>query len=427
MKKRILKNISWLFFDKIIRIFGSLVVGIWVARYLGPEQFGILNYAIAFITFFSLFANLGLRTIVIRELTKYPERKFELLGTTFILKLVGTLFSLLVIYIVISHVKSDNLLIQKVVLIIGAIYFFQVFDTINYFYQAKILSKYEVIAKDSAFIIVSFIKIYLIIYDYELVYFAYANLFDSFLATCFILLIYLTQGNNLKNWKFDFSIAKELLKYSWPLAATTLLVTIHMRVDQLMIDYYLDIEQLGIYTVAVRLSEFWYFIPSIISNTLMPYFVQLRERDNRAYFSRLMQLYSIMFWFGVSVGVFVIFLGQEMIIILFGEAYKNAYSALVLNIWSGIFVSQALARSIWMISENLQKYRLYNNIVAVNINIIGNMLLIPILGIGGAALSTLLTQLLGTWMFSFLWKPLRQSTFAMIKSINPLYLLGSRI
>lgn len=427
MKKRILKNISWLFFDKIIRIFGSLVVGIWVARYLGPEQFGILNYAIAFITFFSLFANLGLRTIVIRELTKYPERKFELLGTTFILKLVGTLFSLLVIYIVISHVKSDNLLIQKVVLIIGAIYFFQVFDTINYFYQAKILSKYEVIAKDSAFIIVSFIKIYLIIYDYELVYFAYANLFDSFLATCFILLIYLTQGNNLKNWKFDFSIAKELLKYSWPLAATTLLVTIHMRVDQLMIDYYLDIEQLGIYSVAVRLSEFWYFIPSIISNTLMPYFVQLRERDNRAYFSRLMQLYSIMFWFGVSVGVFVIFLGQEMIIILFGEAYKNAYSALVLNIWSGIFVSQALARSIWMISENLQKYRLYNNIVAVNINIIGNMLLIPILGIGGAALSTLLTQLLGTWMFSFLWKPLRQSTFAMIKSINPLYLLGSRI
>jgi len=221
-------------------------------------------------------------------------------------------------------------------------------------------------------------------------------------------------------------VAKKLLIDCWPLAISVFLISIHMRIDQVMIGNMLSAEQVGIYSVAVRLSEFWIFIPAIIVSTLMPYFVRLRDIDNDLYHARLMQLYSFMFWMGFSIGIVTIVFGYEIIDLLFGEVYTAAYAALVFNIWDGIFVSLALARGIWMISENLQKYRLYNNIIIVTINVIANYFLIPEFGISGAAIATLMTQVLGVWVISFLWKPLRESTWDTIRAINPVYLKSAR-
>ena len=129
---------------------------------------------------------------------------------------------------------------------------------------------------------------------------------------------------------------------------------------------------------------------------------------------------------GVFVGLVVIIFGKSVVGLLFGAAYIDAYTALVFNIWNGIFISQAVARGIWMISENLQIYRLYSNIIVVVLNISVNLLLIPKYGIAGAAVATLITQALGTWIVSLFWKPLRASTLAMIRSINPIYLFNFR-
>ena len=129
-----------------------------------------------------------------------------------------------------------------------------------------------------------------------------------------------------------------------------------------------------------------------------------------------------MFWIGASAGIVVIFFGEEMITLLYGNVYAGAYEALIFNVWNGIFISQALARGIWLVSENLQKYRLYNNIFAVSLNVVANLVLIPKYGISGAAVATLLTQGLGTWVFPFVWKPMRASNLAMIKATSPIYL-----
>ena len=155
----------------------------------------------------------------------------------------------------------------------------------------------------------------------------------------------------------------------------------------------------------------------------MPYFVSLRELDNKRYYERLTQLYSLMFWLGLIVGIAALFFGEFIIKLLFGPIYIGSYNALVFNIWNGIFISQAIARGIWLINENLQKYRLYNNVIAVVLNISLNILLIPRYGIAGAAATTLFTQGLGTWLIPFLWKPMRESNKAMIRSINPYYLI----
>ena len=423
MKARIFNNISWLFFDKIIRIFGSLVVGIWVARYLGPEQFGILNYGMAFVAMFSFLPNLGLNQIVVRDITKHPEKTNQIIGSSFVLKLLGSSLAVALIVLIVLSLNKTDTLVKYVIILFSIGFIFQAFDVIDFFYQSQMLSKYVVFSRNITFIIVTGIKIFLILHEYDLIWFVITATFGLFLDALFLIIAYTKTHKFILNWRLDKDMAFELMKNSWPLMLSAFLISIHMKIDQVMIGNILSTKQVGIYSVAVRLAEFWYFIPSIIVSTLMPYFVELREKKNGLYHFRLIQLYSLMFWMGVSVGIFALFFGEDIIRLLFGEAYTGAYSALVFNIWNGIFISQAIARGIWMINENLQIYRLYNNLIVVNINIITNIILIPKIGITGAAIATLLTQALGTWVVSFLWKPLRASTWGMIKSTNPMYLI----
>ncbi len=424
-KNRLLKNISWLFFDKVIRIFGGLFVGIWVAKYLGPNDFGVLNYALAYTALFMIFVKLGLDQIIVRELVKESKLTNYLLGTAFGLKLVGSVIAIVSISVSLYFVEIGSVT-KVVIFIISVGFILQSIDVIDYFYQSQILSKYVVIARNSAFVLSSLLKVYFIIYEYSVVYFALASIMDLMLVGVFLIIIYIKTGEDILRWRFSKKIAIKLLKVSWPLAWSSFLIAIYMKIDQVMIGNMLDIEQVGIYSVAVRLFEFWLFIPAIIISTFMPYLINLREVNNELYYYRLMQLYSFMFWMGIFVGIVTFVFGEDIIRLLFGEAYIGAYSALVLNIWSGVAISQGMARSIWLIGENLQKYRLYNNIIGAILNIVLNIILIPKYGIVGAAVATLFTQSLGPWVFSFLWKPLRTSTWAMIKSINLIYLINIR-
>jgi len=421
----IFRNLSWLFFDKVIRTVLLLLVGIWIARYLGPSDFGVLSYALAYTALFSVFIRLGLDQILVREIVKKEKLTNYFLGTAFVLKLVGGLLAIIFVALSLVLVSLDPLS-KAVILIISAGFVFQSLDVIDYFFQSKILSKYVVVARNSALILTSALKIYFILNGFEVIYFALAQVLDFLLVGIFLTFAYRLRGNAVGEWQFSKKIAWRLLKYSWPLGLSLFLITIHTKVDQIMIGVMLDQTQVGLYSVAVQLSEFWYFIPAIIISTLMPYFVTLRTRNKALYQARLVQLYSLMFWLGTAAGIFVIFFGDQLVTLLFGEAYADAYLALVFNIWNGIWVSQGVARGIWLINENLQIYRLYTNAIIVILNLSLNFILIPLYGIAGAAIATLATQSIGTWVVSAFWRPIRGSTWSMIKSVNPIYLFSIR-
>jgi O-antigen/teichoic acid export membrane protein len=415
-----LKNTSWLLFDKLVRIFGGLFIGIWIARYLGPSDFGVLNYALAYVAFFQVFVNLGLNQIVVREVVKYPKLTNYILGTAFGLKFFGSILALIGVFISLLFIQTDY--ITKLVIFILTIRIvFQSVDVIDYFFQAKVISKYTVIARNLAYVFTSALTIFFIVNEYSVMYFALTLTIEVLLSSLFLFIIYEKIGKSVRQFRFSKKIAINLIKFAWPLALSVFLISIHMRIDQVMIGSMLNIEQVGIYSVAVKLSAAWLFIPAILVSTLMPYFVNLRKTNSSQYLNKLLMLYSLMFWMGVSVGLLTIVYGESMIQLLFGVEYVGAYMALVFNIWNGIFISQAVARGIWMISEDLQIFRLYNNIIAVILNIIANLVLIPKYGIAGAAMATLATQAICTWGVSFLWKPLRSSTWAMIRSIYPVF------
>jgi PST family polysaccharide transporter len=322
--------------------------------------------------------------------------------------------------------KPSDIVSQTLIALLLLGYIFQAVDVIDYFFQAKVLSKYVVFARSIAFVAASILKIYFIIFQYSLIYFAIASLVEIILGALFMYLVYKQLGLGLSDWEMNRSVSKKLLRDSWPLMLSAFFITIYMIFDQVMIESFLDMQSVGLYSVAVRLAEAWYFVPTIIISTVMPYFVNLKETNTDMYNYRLRQINTLMVWMSIMVGIIFTFFGEYIIILMFGESYKDAYIPLSLSIWAGIFVSVGLSSSLWVISENLQIYRLIGTMISVGLNVLGNYILIPIYGISGAAIATLITQGIGLWVIPLFFKPMRQFTIMSITSILPIYLLKGK-
>lgn len=419
-------NFNWLALDRIIRIVGGLFVGVWVARYLGPERFGLLGYATALVSFLSFLSTLGLNSILVRELTSRSASEEELLGTAFYLKLYGAIAAIILGSAMITIISPQDNTIRLIVLLMLVGYAFQSMDVVDYYYQAKVISRYAVAARALAFILTSGIKIYFIFLQMDVIWFGLAYLVELILTAIFLYLTYRFLDYPILKWRFNYKLAKAMLSSSWPLMISSLFITMYIKIDQVMIEHYLDLHNVGLFSASVRLSEVWYFIPAVIVNTLTPYFVGLRDRNRDLYILRLRQLYTFMFWIGVCVGLFTTLYGQQIVTLIFGSEYKDSYQALSINIWAGIFVSISFASSLWMLTENLTIYSLYGTGFSLIVNILANFILIPEYGIAGAAFATFLTQLLGVWAFPLLFVKLRSFTLLSITSIIPVHLVRNK-
>lgn len=422
MRKQLVFNLNWLVGGRAIRIIGTLLIGVWLARYLGPKDFGSLNFALSFVALFGMVGRLNLDPVAVRELTKYPDKENEILGCIFRLKLWGNIVAIVLLLPIAWLAQPDNPVFLLMVIMAAAGLLFNVIDTLDIFYQSKILTKYIVQSRIAAFLLFTVVRIGMILGGLAVVWFALAGTLELALAAGIITWIYFKQKYSISNWSWNPAVAKSIIKDGWPLVASAMLIVVHTRIDQVMIGQMLGAFDVGQYSAAIRISEAWLFLPGLTVQAVMPYFVKLREQNAVRYQQRLMQLYSAMFWIGTVMGIAAILFGRPAILYLFGEAYSYTYGVLILTIWTGVFNAQAVVRGIWMISENLQLFRLFNNLIAVPLNIVLNYFWIPKYGINGAAFASLISIAAGTWVVPLLFKPLRKSNIDLMRSVNPRYL-----
>jgi len=407
------KNTSWLFAERILRMILGLFVGIWVARYLGPERFGLFSYAQAFVGLFSAIATLGLNGIVIRELVKYPEKEKELLGTAFVLKVFGAVLTLVLLYISINF-TSNNSYTNSFIFIIASAVIFQSFNIIDFHFQAKVMSKYIVYTNSFSLLLSSLLKIILILNNASLISFAWVVLFDSIVLSLGYLYWYFRVEENFFLFQvvFSFELAKSLLKDSWPLILSGIVIAIYMKTDQIMIKEMLGNEAVGQYSAAVRLSEAWYFIPMIISSSLFPAIL-----NAELYYERLQKLYDLMVIIALSIAFPMTFLSDGLINLLYGNAYQEASSILMIHIWTGVFVFLGVASGKWFVIENLQKYSFYRTLAGAIVNICLNFILIPKYNIYGAAIATLVAQATASFLLDFFNKQTKKMFYMKMKTI----------
>lgn len=400
----ILSNTGWLFADKALRMGVGLFVGVWVARYLGPEQFGLWNFAIAFAGMFGAFATLGLDGIVIRELVKNPERQHELLGTAFTLRLVGAAIAIMLVLIAIALMHADEPLTLWLVALSAAGFIFQSVNVIDFYFQAKVQSKYTVFAANIAFTLITIVKVVLLVSAAPLILFAWAGLGEAALTSLFLLFAYKMNHYNFRDWRYDNSVARELLKESWPLIFAGVAVSLCMRIDQVMLGAMLGRGEVGLYSVALRLSEVWYVIPSIIVASVTPAISNAHTYSYDLYKLRLQQLFNNLVKIAYLVAIPMTFLADFLVHLLYGESYGNAGAILAVHIWAAVFVFLGVASTPWTMNEKTMKVALYQTMLGASINILLNLYLIPRYGGVGAAVATALSQCLCVWVSNYFFK-----------------------
>ena len=412
------KNTSWLFGEKILRMAVGLFVGIWIARYLGPAQFGLFSYAQSFVGLFTAIATLGLDGIVVRELVKNESRRDELIGTAFWLKLMGAFGVLGILAIAVNFTSNDSYT-NSLIFIIASATIFQSFNVVDFYFQSKVLSKYVVYANVISLFISSLVKITLILSEAPLEAFAIVIVFDSFVLACGFIYFYIKNNSKFMtyNLKLNKSTAVDLLRDSWPLILSGMVIAVYMKIDQVMIKEMMDAEAVGQYAAAVRLSEAWYFIPMVIASSLFPAIISAKKQSEELYYNRLQKLYDFIVWIAIVIAIPMSFLSDWIIELLYGNQYNQAGSVLMIHIWAGVFVFLGVASSKWFLSENLQKYSFYRTLAGAIINIILNYILIPIYGIYGAAFATLVSQVIASYLFNMTNKKLRHTFLLQTNAI----------
>lgn len=415
----IIGNVGWLFIDRILRLSVGLFVGIWVARYLGPEQFGRLSYATAFVSLFSGIAVLGLDSIVVRELIHHPAKKEEILGSTFVLKLIGATVALLITVISIWQLRSQDELTKWLVGIIAAGMIFQAFDTVDLFFQSRLQAKYTVYAKNSAFLLIAGVKIALILNHADLIWFASAALAEVALGAAGLLLAYRHAGNRINALRLNWRLASTLLAASWPLLLSGTLVLATMNIDRIILGEIRGNHDVGLYSVANQLSTLWYMIPVFLGASVAPALTRSFAENRGAYFEKLQRVYSALTLVSLFSGCLIYFVSGPLVRLLFGASYEDAGEILAVHIWGSVFVFHVSIRTRALIIENRQKFVTIIAALTLVANIPLNISLVGLYGAVGAAYASLFSWMLCAAAFPLPWKETRHSAVMLYRSFFP--------
>jgi len=413
--KKYFKNTSWLFFERVLRIIITLVVTIYVVRYLGPKDFGLLSYVISFFWLFGAIAILGLENIAIRELVKHPEKRDELVGTVFFLRLLSGLTAIILTSLVLLIVQED-FFTSILILLASVSFLFQAFQSIEYYFRASVKAKYNAYAMFLSIVLASTLKVILILLEAPILYFVIAFTTEYFLLAIGFVGVYKLNHLKIFTWKYSKELSIALLKDSWPLILTGLVVTIYVKIDQIMIKHMMHEEAVGLYAAAVRICEAWYFIPVALCNSLFPAIINAKKVNEKLYNNRLQKLYDILVWLSIAIAILVTIFSSSIINILFGGEYSASSQVLTIYIWAGVAVFLGVASSQYLINENLTKLSFIRAFIGMILNIILNLILIPKFGIVGSAVATLVSYTAVTFLLSFHRKFYIQFTM-MLKSV----------
>lgn len=414
--RRYATNTSWLMAENMLRLVAGLFVGIYVARYLGPEQFGIYSYALAFVAMFSAIAKLGLDSIAVRDLVKDEDKQLLILGTTFWLKLIGALLAIGSILVVLNLIETDKTTsIYICIIAIGML--FQSLEVVDFYFQSKVLSRYVSLCKLTQLLLSTLLKLYFIFIQADLFWFVIVSVIDqASLALSLSIAFYSRRTGNFL-FRFDPYLAKSLLRESWPLIVAGIGIMLYMRIDQIMIEHYLGSEAVGVFSAAVRLSEAIYFIPTIICSSIFPALVAAKQRSNQEFNAKSALLFEIMTLLALCAAIPVALLSSWIIKFTFGSEYAAASDVLQIHIWASVFVFLGVAGSRWLITEKLAIQSMYRTLAGACCNIGLNFYFIPEFGIVGAAYSTLISQFIASIGINIFNSRTRVCFMLQIKSI----------
>ena len=424
--KKIAANASWLLLDRLIVMVTGLVVGAWVARYLGPEKFGLYNYATSIVSFLTPFTGISLISIIVRDLARTPSEKDNILGTTFLIFLVGGAITVPLAVILSLLLEPGNQTIQILVGVIAFSNILLAFDTIDIWFQSQTQSKQIVVARRSSGLIAAIFKLTLIQLHAPLIAFAWTISVELVLSAISMMITFELKGNSIKKWRFIPGRAKEMIREGLPLILAGISIYIYSKIDQVMLGSLLtDKSQLGFYSIAVKISEVFNFLPMIVASSIFPKLSTLDVEDVE-YQNKLQVYFDIMLFLWLIVALPISLFSSPIILFLYGSDYSPAARILGIYVWAQFGANLGVARSSFLTIKGILKYSLYLGIIGAFLSIGLNYFLIPQYQAMGATIATLITNLVVIVLANFFIRDLRIVGIMILRSLN-LYRAALRI
>ena len=398
--KRYFKNTSWLFGGQMFRMLLGLFVSVAVARYLGPEDFGLFNYVMSVVALVGVVSQLGLREIAKRELVEFPERRNEIIGTCFVLNLIaGVVVYSIMLWVVFT--QTDNSLLISLFALLGSSMLISSLHYVELWFQSQVRSDLSVLASSTSLAMFAILKVLAIAQGAGLIAFGYLFLFEA-LALCLLqIFFYRKHFGSIFKWQMCRQTAVSFLQQSWPLILSGLAVTAYMKIDQVMLGAMLGDEAVGQYSAAVRISMVCYFVPLILAKSLFPAILNARNQSKALYKKRLQNYFDLNAGLAYMIAIPMSIAAPWIIMLLFGEAYKEASPILSVHAWSCLFIFSGISRSRYLVAEKLFKFSMNCTVLGAIVNLVLNFLLIPKYEGFGAAIATLVIQLIFMFLSSF--------------------------
>lgn len=422
-ERKVMANASWIIGLQIVKAILSFIISMLTARYLGPSDFGLINYASSIVSFVAPVMYLGLNCVLVQEFVSNSEKEGETIGTAVVLSLSSSLLCIggIVSFAAIANRGETETII--VCALYSILLIFQSADLVLYWFQANLLSKYSSIASLCSYGIVSAYKIFLLITHKGVRWFAISSALDYFAIAVILMILYHKLGG--RKMSFSRTAARRMLKKSKYYIIADMMVAVFAQTDRIMLKLMIDDAATGYYSAAVSCSVMTGFVFSAIIDSFRPLIFENKQNNNEKYEENLSKLYSIIIYLSLIQSVFITIFARLIIGILCGSDYEPSIEILRLVVWYTTFSYLGSVRNIWMLAENKQKYLWFINLCGALSNIILNYILIPFMGCMGAALASLITQFFTNVIIGFIMKPIRYNNKIMLRSLDPRLLASS--
>lgn len=405
--RKIIENIFWLLGDRLLRLVSGVLVGTYVARYLGPESYGLLNYTVAFVSLFGPIANVGIDTVIIKYLINLSDSVCATLGTTWVLKFIGGILVVISSSLCIVIVKQDDGAVQLLVVLYSLVTLIQPFDVIDLYFQSQVNAKYTVLVKNIALTIAIILRLLCIYFQAALIAFIIALMIEALFSYIGLFLVYQYKYEGIARWRVKYPLAKELIVNNWSLILSGVAVIIYTKIDIIMLGRLSTNRSVGVFSAAARLSELWYFVPQAIVASTLPNILKTRNNDRARYYDKLQKLLTLIVALAYSVAVPMTFFSNQVVSSLYGTTYEGAGEILSIHIWSsvGVFINVAITSI--MAVEGLTLFSLLTAIAGGVISMALCSILIPLYDAKGAALGTSITYMVVAFIFPCIFKDTR--------------------
>ena len=419
---RVLKNATWIVACKVVQSILSFIIGTLTVRYLGPTNYGIITYVASVVSFLLPIMQLGLKHTLVKEFVRNPNNEGEILGTALVMNIISSLFSMAgaIVFVSIANAGERETII--VCSLYSLVLLFQATEMTMYWFQSKLLSKYPSIATLIAYVVVAIYKVYLLVTGKGVVWFALSYVLDFFLISIILLGIYrkLSDKKLSINWKTGC----QMLSRSKHFIIPSLMVVVYQHTDRIMLKLMFNDEETGIFSAAIACTGVTAFVFHAIVDSARPVILEAKERSQKMYERRVVQLYSVITAVALAQSVCMTILAKHVVYLLYGKAYLAAVPILQLAVWYDTFGYYTSVRNIWILAEEKQKYLTKINVFGALANVALNACLIPMLGGVGAAIASIISQFFTNIVIGFVYEPIRRNNYLMLKGLNPKVIFG---